>query len=378
MRADSLTTLHMPERNIGVVGGLVLAGLMHAMASLTECNVRGNNLDKESATLLAKVATEKRIMLFGIKHDQKEADFSGQRPPLGPVDAILIANDLAVSASVTECNLRSDSLGDKGAEAIATALKESTTSKLQKLDMYYNGIGPKGAAALASYMAVSASLTSVSLSSNRLCGVWYEGGSKTQGTYDATGINAIADSLRVNASLTSVDVGFNKIGKEAALELISIFKQKEMVFVGLGECNLGPEGAAAVAEYVRGSASLTTIMLSSNRLSNMFLGNRLGDEGVAAICNAVKENMQTKLATLDISCNGVGTAGAESVANMLLVNASLTKVCAAACSLICMRVSLSACLLLAQLNVKYNSLGTEGEAAIKEAVSGKEGFKLDL
>ena len=59
-------------------------------------------------------------------------------------------------------NLSSNSLGDEGTESIAMALKESTTSKLQKLDMCNNGIGPKGAAALASYMAVSASLTEVS------------------------------------------------------------------------------------------------------------------------------------------------------------------------------------------------------------------------
>ena len=30
----------------------------------------------------------------------------------------------------------------------------------------------------------------------------------------------------------------------------------------------------------------------------------------------------------------------------------------------------------AQLDVRYNRLGDEGEAAIQEAVRGKEGFKL--
>ena len=62
--------------------------------------MRRNDLDMESATLLSKVATKKRVMLFGIKHDQKEAGFSHQR--LGAVDGILIANDLTVSTSLTE------------------------------------------------------------------------------------------------------------------------------------------------------------------------------------------------------------------------------------------------------------------------------------
>ena len=76
-----------------------MASSLEVNTVLTECNVRGNNLNTESATALAKVATEKRVMLFGIKHDQTEADFKGQS--LGPVDAILIASDLSVSSSLT-------------------------------------------------------------------------------------------------------------------------------------------------------------------------------------------------------------------------------------------------------------------------------------
>ena len=77
----------------------MLAPAIAVCASLTECNVRFNELDSESATLLSKVATEKRIMLFGIKHDQAEASF--QNEYLGPAAAILIASDLSVSASLT-------------------------------------------------------------------------------------------------------------------------------------------------------------------------------------------------------------------------------------------------------------------------------------
>ena len=44
--------------------------------------------------------------------------------------------------------------------------------------------------------------------------------------------------------------------------------------------------------------------------------------------------------------------------------------------LLCMRVPLSEHLLPAQLDIRFNGLGDEGEAAIKEAVRGKEAFKL--
>ena len=59
---------------------------------------------------------------------------------------------------------------------------------------------------------------------------------------------------------SQVDVGYNRIGKEQALSLISIFKQKDqMVSVGLADCNLGADGAKAVADYVSVSASLTNL-----------------------------------------------------------------------------------------------------------------------
>ena len=66
--------------------------------------------------------------------------------------------------------------------------------------------------------------------------------------------------MAANASLTSLDVGYNRIGKETALTLISTLKEKDrMKFVGLAGCNLGVDGAKAVADYVSVSASLTTV-----------------------------------------------------------------------------------------------------------------------
>ena len=91
--------LNLSFNGIGPGGAEAIAALCAIKASVTECNVRGNNLDATSATLLAKVTREKRIMLFGIKHHQTKADFQDQL--LGPVDAILIASDLSVSSSLT-------------------------------------------------------------------------------------------------------------------------------------------------------------------------------------------------------------------------------------------------------------------------------------
>ena len=78
-------------------------------------------LDIESATMLAKIGTEKGIMLSAMTRDQTEASFV--RKSLQPADAILIASDLQFMAVLTTLNLGYNSIGDDGAKAIAEALK---------------------------------------------------------------------------------------------------------------------------------------------------------------------------------------------------------------------------------------------------------------
>ena len=100
-------------------------------------------------------------MLSGIKHDQTEADFSHQS--LLPVDCILIASDLMVSAVLTT------------------------------LVIAENRIGPVGAKAFADALRVNAVLTSLDLSDNELGGTIF--------SPDLSGISALAKALKVNRDM---------------------------------------------------------------------------------------------------------------------------------------------------------------------------------
>jgi len=101
----------------------------------------------------------------------------------------------------------------------------------------------------------AASLTQLDLSENRLCGVWenYKNSQWVQkGTYDATGINAIADALRVTASLTTLDLSFNKLGPEGGKALApAIAGSASLKQLVLFDNNLGDEGEAAIREAVK-------------------------------------------------------------------------------------------------------------------------------
>ena len=77
------------------------------------------------------------------------------------MDAILIASDLSVSASVTKILVSRNELGDAGATILCNALRESNVTNVQELDLSLNGIRAEGAKAVAAMAAVVASVTSV-------------------------------------------------------------------------------------------------------------------------------------------------------------------------------------------------------------------------
>ena len=84
-------------------GITAVANALKVTASLTVTDMRYNNLDTESATMLATVAKEKGISLCGIKPDQTEANLQGSHGMrMKPTDAILLTADLAVRPSLTE------------------------------------------------------------------------------------------------------------------------------------------------------------------------------------------------------------------------------------------------------------------------------------
>ena len=192
-------------------------------------NLLGNQLDAESAKMLAEVAKQKGILLCGIRRDQTTADFSrrggrgrggrgrgGRGKDLKPPDAILLASEL-------------------------------------------------------SQAVVTGGLTSIDLSGNQLCGIWttaeFDGDQHQQGTFTAEGITAIADALRVNGALTSVNLRSNMLGGEgwgAIFAAICGNKDSKIMSMDASGENIGPAGVKLIAEALRTSVtgSLTKLSLA--------------------------------------------------------------------------------------------------------------------
>jgi len=132
-----LTSLDLSFNELDAEAGTAIAEALRFNAVLTECTLLKNGLDVESAKMLAKIGTEKRIMLSGMKQDQTEANFKSQG--LNPADGILIASDLAFMAVLKSINLSNNYLDAEAGKALASALKENAV--LKKLNLRLNNLG---------------------------------------------------------------------------------------------------------------------------------------------------------------------------------------------------------------------------------------------
>jgi Ran GTPase-activating protein (RanGAP) involved in mRNA processing and transport len=130
----------------------------------------------------------------------------------------------------------------------------------------------------------------------------------------------IASLISVNGALTALDLSYNDLkdeGVSAVCEAIQSNKETKLASLNFGNNGIGPVGANAVAAMVAVTGGLTALNLSSNNLK---------DEGVSAVCKAIQNNKETKLASLNVSDNGIRSAGAKSLAAMVVVTGGLTKI----------------------------------------------------
>ncbi len=158
----------------GSAGAKHVAKMLGVNGALTVANLLGNQLDAESAKMLAEVAKQKGISLCGIQRDQTTADLSGHA--LQPPDAILLGSDLSqavVTGALTFVKqLRGNKLGDEGWGAIFAAICSNQDSKIMSVDASSENIGPAGVKLIAEALrtSVTGALTHVDVRKNNIAG----------------------------------------------------------------------------------------------------------------------------------------------------------------------------------------------------------------
>jgi len=221
MRTDSLTTLDLYQKDIGVVGVMVVAGLLPVMASLTKIDLSENYLGAAGAAALA--------------------------PAIG------------ASAELTKLGLNGNSLGDDGTITICKALSESKVSKLQELDLSLNHVSPPGGEALGNMLLVRAELTSLDVRDNSING---NGASQLSvavlGNLKIETFNEIPIKEMRTDSLTELDLkdkGIEVVGGMVLAGLLPVMAS--LTELNLSGNKINAEGAQPLADALRVNASLT-------------------------------------------------------------------------------------------------------------------------
>ena len=153
----------------------MIAEALRVNSLLTECHMGGNRLDAEGWCAIFDALRDNKdnkIAEWNLSQQGSVSEFSrANRLSLNPTIVKSLAAYVAVSGSLTELTLNCLGIGNKGATAIGAAL------------------------------AVNGSLTNLSLAGNII---------------ECNDGVAIAEALKVNGSLTSLDLDFNEIGDEGA------------------------------------------------------------------------------------------------------------------------------------------------------------------
>ena len=130
----------------------------------------------------------------------------------------------------------------------------------------------------------------------------------------------IASLIGVNNALTALDMSFNDLKDEGVSAVCEAIQSNKET--KLASLNVKKNGIGSIgANAVAAMVAVTGVLTTLNLSSNS-----LKDEGVNAVCEAIQSNKETKLASLNFSDNSIGPVGANAVAAMVAVTGGLTKI----------------------------------------------------
>ena len=149
------------------------------------------------------------------------------------------------------------------------------------------------------------------------------------------GAIALAQALEQNTTLTSIDLPKNEIGNDGVIAIAKALKlNTTLTSIKLSSNDIGYESAIALAQALENNTVLTLVDLSKNEI---------GDDGVIAIASTLEKN--STLVSMDFSKNRIGRQGAKAIAETLEKNTTLTSI-----------------------NLSLNSIGYQGVMALAQAL----------
>ncbi|XP_067039167.1 NLR family CARD domain-containing protein 3-like [Acropora muricata] len=414
-----LSSLNLSSNAIGDVGANSLDQALRVGNFLSSLNLSSNSIGAEGANSLAQ-ALEVNTSLASLDLSEN---------PIGAEGANSLAQALRVNTTLSSLDLSEDGIGDEGANSLAQALEDNTS--LSSLGLSRNSIGAEGANSLVQALRISTSLSSLDLSDNDFA--TEETNSIAQAltintslsfldfhsfSIDDEGANSLSQALRVNTTLSSLNLHLTFIGDKGANSLAQALRvntslssldlsrnlggaeqpklrsrvQKENTGLSVWDSGfdlIRAEGANYFAQASEvntdfglftnflpglGEYPRTPLAVRQNRSLSSFLNvhyNFIGAEGANSLAEALRVN--TSLSSLNLHSNSIGDEGAGSLAMALRVNTSLysldlsaNSICAEGANSLAQALRVNAS--LSSLDLYRNSIGDEGANSLAQAL----------
>lgn len=191
-------------------------------------------------------------------------DMSGMR--LGPASGLAIAAIVLTNTCTLSLKLGSNPLRDEAVSAIACALRNNPDCALISLDLSSTRFGVMAAKEVAITVRSMPKLTRLDITNNRICGVWVDQYGQ-QGTWQGDGVNALADAVRGSSTLSVLLLGGNRIRDEGVHAIVGALRDdKEITTLGLQNNEIGVHGAEEIATAVSAMRQLQDLNLSGNAI----------------------------------------------------------------------------------------------------------------
>lgn len=345
-----LRSLAIAENDIEDDGAEALAKALRSLPSLEFLDLSANAIGPQGAAALASA--------LPLLRELAALDLSDN--PLGASGGHALALSLAKlgggpgGGGLARLSLGFCALASSGVLALAGALQTAPLRGLEQLELGSNGMGDKGAAALAEALPELLRLRALDLADNALSGT-------------ASGCVALLRSLHALKSLTRLSLGKNELMPEGAAELArSLHRHSQLRSLNLGHnrlCQAGRPGFDALAAMLpqlealqelglgknelgpQGAALLASALPRLRGLRKLTCGsNALGDDGVRCLADALEDGLaavarsrsrallagqrcrgaapalletESRLEVLTLANNAMGDAGLRALARVL-------------------------------------------------------------